>query len=207
MQLPPLSHALIVKRYKRFLADVQLPGEPALTVHCANTGTMKTCWRPGASVEISHSNNPKRKLAWTLERVDMGSGWVGVHTGRTNAVIVEGIEQGKIPELSGYSNLHQEISVASQAHNSRLDIVLTNPGKPDLYIEVKNATLLDGDVVRFPDAVTTRGLKHLNLLTELVQQGHRGVILFAVNRPEGKHFSPAWDIDPAYSRRLYEVSK
>ncbi|HHH39013.1 MAG TPA: DNA/RNA nuclease SfsA, partial [Sedimenticola sp.] len=94
MQLPPLTAARMIRRYKRFLADVELADGSLLTVHCPNTGSMKGCWAPGAPVEISFSDNPKRKLAWTLERVDMGGGWVGVHTGRTNAVVAEAIREG-----------------------------------------------------------------------------------------------------------------
>jgi len=172
---------------------------------------MSGCWSPGAPVQLSHSDNPRRKLAWTLERVDMGAGWVGVHTGRTNAVMAEGITGGRIPALGGgYGELRREVEFAPTGHpKGRLDIALAKgPGAlPDAWIEVKNVTLLDDDCLRFPDAVTTRGRKHLGLLRAAVERGDRGVMLFAVNRPEGESFAPAWSIDPAYAECLAAVAK
>ena len=168
---------------------------------------MATCWEPGAPVQLSRSGNPRRKLAWTLERVHMGSGWVGVHTGRTNPVIAEGISAGKIPGLTGYRDLKREVSFARPGHpKGRLDIALTDGPTADVLVEVKNVTLLDGDCLRFPDAVTERGRKHLGLLQAAVEQGRRGVILFALNRSEGERFAPAWSIDPAYGARLVEAA-
>ncbi len=207
MNLPPLYRGHIQQRYKRFLADVELDDGRTITAHCPNTGSMTSCWRQGAPVEVSYSDNPKRKLQWTLERVDMGAGWVGVHTGRTNAVIVEGIELGRIPALAGYRELKREVTYTPNGHpRSRLDIVLTDGGsQPDAYIEIKNTTLLDDNVVRFPDAVTTRGRKHLKVLAETVREGRRGIIVFAINRPEGDYFAPAWSIDRAYAETLCAV--
>lgn len=172
-----------------------------VTAHVSNTGSMSTCWSPGARVQLSHSDNPRRKLAWTLERVDMGAGWVGVHTGRTNGVVAEAITGGRIRALTGYRALRREVTYALDGHpKGRLDIVLTEgERRSNAWIEVKNVTLLDGDRVRFPDAVSVRGRKHLELLRAAVEQGDRGVMLFAVNRPEGKYFAPAWSIDPAYA--------
>jgi sugar fermentation stimulation protein A len=167
---------------------------------------MATCWEPGAPVQLSYSNNPRRKLAWTLERVDMGTGWVGVHTGRTNPVMAEGIGLGRIPVLAGYKELGREVAYAPAGHpKGRLDIALSDGPGADVLIEVKNVTLLDGDCLRFPDAVSERGRKHLDLLRAALEEGRRGVILFALNRPEGVRFAPAWSIDPAYAKRLVEV--
>ena len=164
---------------------------------------MSGCWEPGAPVQLSHSDNPRRKLAWTLERVDMGCGWVGVHTGRTNPVMAEGIESGRIPSLSGYRELRREVGFAPPGlPKGRLDIALREGPAADALVEVKNVTLLDGDSLRFPDAVSERGRKHLDLLLAAVEQGRRGVILFALNRPEGERFAPAWSIDPGYGERL-----
>ncbi len=206
MQLPPLHRGYIKRRYKRFLADVALTSGELVTAHCPNTGAMTSCWAPDAAVELSYHDNPKRKLAWTLERVDMGAGWVGVHTGRTNDVITEGIEAGQIPLLNDFAELKREVAYTPPGHQrSRLDALLRNDAGADVYVEIKNTTLFDGDVVRFPDAVTARGRKHLDVLAAAVQAGYRGVILFAVNRPEGRHFEPAWDIDPQYAQRLCEV--
>ena len=105
MELPPLTNGRILKRYKRFLADIELPDGSQVTAHCPNTGSMLGCWAPDAPVQISHSDNPKRKLAWTLERVDMGNGWIGVHTGRTNGVVEEAIRAGAVPLLGGYASV------------------------------------------------------------------------------------------------------
>jgi sugar fermentation stimulation protein A len=206
MQLPELHRGTIIKRYKRFLADVELEDGTLVTAHCPNTGSMTSCWRAGAPVELSHSDNPKRKLAWTLERVDMGGGWIGVHTGRPNHVIAEGIQLGRIPSLTGYASLRQEVPYTPEGHaKSRIDILLSDGPRPDALVEVKNTTLLVDGVVRFPDAVSERGRKHLEALLTAVKSGMRGVILFAVNRPEGTHFAPAGDIDPRYAYTLREV--
>ncbi len=206
MQLPPLTSGRIIKRYKRFLADVELEDGTLVTAHCPNTGTMKSCWEPGAPVQLSFSDNPKRKLAWTLERVDMGRGWLGVNTHRSNGIIAEGIEHGLIPELAGYDQLRREVKFELEGHpTARFDLLLSEGTGADAYVEVKNATLLDGDYIRFPDAVSERGRKHLDLLLEAVRLGYRGVVLFAVNRPEGSCFAPAQAIDPAYAERLREV--
>jgi len=206
MQLPPLTQGIILRRYKRFLADIELADGSVVTAHCPNTGAMTTCWEPGAPVQISHSDNPKRKLAWTLERVDMGGGWIGVNTSRTNAVVAEALEAGHITELASYRSLRREVRFEPPGHpRSRLDFFLSEGDRADAYVEVKNVTLLDGDRLRFPDAVSERGRKHLDVLQEAVNQGYRGVILFALNRPEGHGFSPAETIDPAYAQRLREV--
>jgi sugar fermentation stimulation protein A len=185
---------------------VELADGTLVTAHCPNTGTMKSCWQPGAPVELSYSDNPRRKLQWTLERVDMGSGWVGVNTMRTNAVIAEGVENGRIPQLLNYRLLKREVAFQGEnGQTARFDIQLREGEGPDAFVEVKNVTLLDQERVRFPDAVTERGRKHLDLLLQVVNRGMRGVVLFAVNRPEGDCFSPAETIDPAYSGRLREV--
>jgi sugar fermentation stimulation protein A len=166
---------------------------------------MRSCWEPGVRVELSHSQNPRRKLSWTLERVDMGHGWIGVHTGRTNPVVAEGIGWGRIAALAGYRTLRREVRFAAPALAGRLDLRLEDGPAPDALVEVKNVTLLDGDYLRFPDAVTERGRKHLELLAAACSQGLRGVILFALNRPEGAMFAPAAAVDPAYSRCLRRV--
>ncbi len=203
MRLPPLTAGRILRRYKRFLADVELEDGRIVTAHCPNTGAMSGCWMPGAAAQVSYSSNPKRKLAWTLERVDMGRGWVGVHTGRPNAVVAEAINLGRIPGLTGYDHIRREPRFTAAPHPaSRFDLLLTRGAAPDAFIEIKNTTLLDGDVLRFPDAVTARGRKHLELLVEAVRRGYRGVVVFALNRPEGSAFAPAWDVDPAYARTL-----
>lgn len=208
MDLPPLHNGRILKRYKRFLADIDLDDGRRIIAHCPNTGAMTTCWNPGARVQVSYSDSPKRKLAWTLERVDMGAGWIGVHTGRANGVIAEAIRSGEIEALSGYRRITAEPAfVVDGFPRSRFDLHLTEGRRRDTYVEVKNTTLFDGNCVRFPDAVTERGRKHLKLLREAVRRGMRGVIVFAVNRPEGRAFEPAWNIDPDYSDTLVTVAQ
>ncbi len=207
MNLPPLTQGRLLRRYKRFLADVALEGGETVVAHCPNTGAMTSCWEAGCRAQISHSDNPKRKLAWTLERTDMGQGWIGVNTGSVNGVIAEGIASGAIPALSGYRALKREFTVDLPGHpRSRLDLFLSQGEVADAFIEVKNATLLDGECIRFPDAVSARGLKHLELLAALAETGVRAVMVYAVNRPEGTAFAPADAIDPAYGRRLREVT-
>ena len=203
MQLPPLVPGRILRRYQRFLADVALAGGERVTAHCPNTGAMTGCWAPGAPVELSRADHPRRKLAYTLERVDMGAGWIGVHTGRVNAVVAEAIEGGRIPALAGYRRIRREVRCDHAGGRARLDLVLTEGGgRPDVYVEVKNTTLLDGDALRFPDAVTARGRRHLALLEALVRRGHRAAMVYALNRPEGGRFAPACDVDPAYCAAL-----
>lgn len=206
MLLPPLTDGRIVRRYKRFLADVVLEDGAEVVAHCPNTGAMTGCWAPDAPVQLSHSDNPKRKLAWTLERVDMGAGWVGVNTHRVNPVVAEAVAAERLAGLAGYGRLRREVGVTAGAHKARLDLVLDRGERADVYVEIKCVTLPDGERLRFPDAVTERGRRHLDTLAALVAAGQRGVMVFALNRPEGEAFSPADDIDPAYGRRLREVA-
>lgn len=136
----------------------------------------------------------------------MGGGWIGVHTARPNQVIAEGIAAGRIRTLAGYAHLRRELPYAPAGlPRGRIDIELSQGQRPDALVEVKNVTLLDGTCLRFPDAVSERGRKHLDLLLAAVRAGLRGLILFAVNRPEGDRVGPAWGIDPRYGRRLLEV--
>ena len=203
MKLPPLTRGVILSRYKRFLADIRLDSGETVTAHCANTGAMTGCWEPGAPAQLSASTNPQRKLAWTLERIDMGMGWIGVNTNRVNQIIASFISAGDIASLAGYQTLKREPAYNVSGHGkSRLDLLLTSPGKPDCYIEVKNTTLFDDNTIRFPDAVTTRGKKHLELLQHAASEGHRSIILFAINRPEGNQFRAAREIDPNYCEAL-----
>ncbi len=167
---------------------------------------MATCWSVGAPVQLSHSASPSRKLPWTLERVDMGSGWVGVNTARPNQVLAEAIAAGRVSPLAGYGGLRRELPFAPDGlPPGRLDIALTDGARPDALVEVKNVTLLDGSCLRFPDAVSERARKHLDLLVAAVSSGLRGVILFAANRPEADRVGPAWSVDPAYGHRLLEA--
>ena len=161
MKLPELTAGKILSRYKRFLADVELSNGEIVTVHCPNTGSMEGCWKPGAAVELSASTNPKRKLNWTLERVDMGAGWIGVNTNRVNGIISHFIENEMIDKLSGYSELKREPSyLAPGFDRSRFDILLSKSDAKPCYVEIKNTTLYRHKQIQFPDARTVRGKKH-----------------------------------------------
>ena len=205
MRLPPLTDGHIIKRYKRFLADVALSNGEILTVHCPNTGSMSGCWERGAPVQISFSDNPRRKLPWTLERVDMGQGWIGVHTGRTNPVVEEALRAGKIEPLAGYETVRREVPYECEGERSRFDFMLSADDRPDVWIEVKNVTLWDDEGLSFPDAVTLRGRKHLEQLAQISETGCRAMMIYALNRPEGRCFKPADKIDPEYGKTLRRV--
>ncbi len=203
MELPPLTDGRMLNRYKRFFADVEVPDVGVVTAHCPNTGSMRTCWRPHAPVQISRSDNPRRKLGWTLERVDMGGGWIGVNTGRVNSIIAEGVSAGGIEALSGYRTLRREPVVElPEFPKSRFDLHLSDGSEPDAWVEVKNVTLLEDGWLKFPDSVTVRGRKHLEMLSALAQRGRRAVLVFAINRFGEKGFKPAQDIDPDYALSL-----
>jgi sugar fermentation stimulation protein A len=205
MELPPLVNGHILKRYKRFLADVVLDNGEQVVAHVPNTGRMTGCWAQGAPVQLSHNSNPKRKLAWTLERVDMGNGWVGVNTQRSNPVIEEALRQRQIPGLESYETIRREVIPPLQNSRSRLDFCLTQPGLTNVWIEVKNVTLWEQDCLCFPDAPSRRGRQHLRDLDALSRTGQRSIILYALNRPEGNCFRPADHIDPDYGQLLREV--
>ncbi len=194
----------LIKRYKRFLADIELTDGSIVTAHCPNSGSMKTCNQPGWEVRLSRSNNPKRKLKYTWEMVHNGKCWIGINTILANRIVAEGIELGIIRELQDYSTLSREVKYGT---NSRVDLVLEGNGKK-CFVEIKNVTLVEDDgFYRFPDAVTSRGLKHLFELAEMVKLGHRAVMLFLIQRSDGTIFKPADHIDPEYSSALREVHK
>ncbi|MEE8523161.1 MAG: DNA/RNA nuclease SfsA [Thermoanaerobaculia bacterium] len=196
----------LVRRYKRFLADVELGDGSRLTVHCPNPGRMTSCSDPGNRVLISDSGNPRRKLRHTLEMVRMGRIWVGVNTAVPNAAVTAFVAAGKIPELRGYGEIRREVAYGVD-DRSRIDLRLRDPSakRPDCYVEVKNATLRVGDHSAFPDAVTERGRKHLYDLAGVVAGGERGVIFFFVGRADCRRFRPADEVDPAYGETLREV--
>lgn len=215
MKLPDaLIRATLLRRYKRFLADVELEDGRELTVHCPNPGAMTSCSEPGRPVLISDSGNPKRKLRHTLEMIRMGRTWVGVNTARPNRAVAAFIGAGKIPELAGYAELRAEVPYGS-GNRSRIDLLLSDPdgGRADCYVEIKNTTYrrpVEGSAGRyyaaFPDAVTERGRKHLNELEGVVREGKRGVIFFFVGRADCHRFRPADEIDPAYGETLRRVA-
>lgn len=198
----PLERGVLVRRYKRFLADVVLDGGEAATVHVPNSGSMMGLTAPGSTVWLSRSTDPKRKLALTLEMIRPPDGpLVGVNTMRTNRIAETAIRDGLIPELTGYDRLRREVRYD---HDSRIDLLLEeDDGRPPAYVEVKNVTLSRAaGLVEFPDAVTTRGAKHLAALERVVQSGGRAVMLFIAQRGDGDRFATADDIDPTYGAAL-----
>ena len=204
MRFPaPLLEGRLLRRYQRFLADVDTTAG-ILTAHCPNTGSMQGCAEPGMRVWLSPATNPARKLAWTWELVEALPGVVvGMHTGRSNALVREAIEAGRVPELAGYPAIRPEVKYGE---GSRIDLLLTAPGRPDCYVEVKNVTAaVAGRIGYFPDAVTTRGTKHLREMSAMVAAGHRAVLVFCVQRGDVDCVRPADHIDPVYGRTLREA--
>ena len=201
----PLVKGTLVKRYKRFMADVTLEDGSTVTAHCANSGSMLSVNEPGAEVWISPAANPDRKLKWTWELIRIGRSLVGINTSLPNAIVAEAIEKGKIPELAGYESLRREVKYGK---NSRIDILLEDPKKGLCYVEIKNVTMrrdLKDGPLEFPDGVTSRGAKHLVELADMVAEGHRAVMLYLVQRGDGDRFEIAADIDPAYAEGLTEA--
>jgi sugar fermentation stimulation protein A len=197
-----LVEATILRRYKRFLVDVEFADGRQVTAHCPNTGSMRNSLAPGWRAALSPATTPGRRCPYTLEMTHNGRCWIAVHTGRTNAVAAEAIALGRIPELAGYPVLKREQKVGDK---SRLDIVLER-GEERCYIEVKSVTMvMDDGCYAFPDSVTARGLKHLKELTALVGQGHRAVMLYMVQRCDGNGFRTAHEIDPAYADGLQQA--
>lgn len=202
MKLPPLLPGRLVRRYKRFLADVELEDGSLVTAHCPNSGSMLGCNLPGSPVMLSLSANPNRKLAHTWELVQVDGFWVGLNTMLPNRLAEEAILSGTIAELQSYAGLRREVAYGSE--RSRIDILLEGD-QGRCFVEVKNVTLVEQGLALFPDAVTERGQKHLRELMEVVRNGDRGVILFTVQRGDGAAVAPADRIDPAYGCLLREA--
>lgn len=198
----PLISGKLIKRYKRFLADVELKNGEVITAHCPNSGSMKSCQTPGWKVLLSYHNNPKRKYKYTWEMVHNGTCWIGINTGLPNQIVEESIKNKTIPSLIGYTDIKREVRYGQ---NSRIDIYLKNETEI-CYVEVKNVTLVEEDrFYSFPDSVTDRGKKHLYELIDMVKQGHRAVMFYLIQRNDGTTFKPAAHIDPAYAESLKEA--
>jgi len=204
MQLPPVRQSgTLIKRYKRFLADIALADGTEFTVHCPNSGSMRGCSTPGSPVIISKSDNLKRKYAWTLEMVQEDGIWIGVNTGLTNRIVREALENGTIDDFGRVESVQPEVKVSDK---SRLDFLVQTQAGP-VYIEVKNCSLVERNKAMFPDAVTVRGTKHLRELEQLRKGEMRAAVLFCIQRSDGNCFRPAREIDPVYTDTLYEVQR
>lgn len=196
-----LIEGKLIKRYKRFLADVELDSGEVVTAHTPNTGSMRSCIGERWPVRLSESDNPKRKLKYTFEMSHNGTTWIGLHTHRANDIAEEAIKSGRILELSEFEEIKREVKYL----NSRIDILLQNKGQK-IYVEVKNVTLkTEDDFCEFPDAKSDRGLKHLVELQEMVKQGHRACMFYVVQREDVEQFRPCASVDPKYAAELIKA--
>ncbi|MEL4895332.1 DNA/RNA nuclease SfsA [Crocosphaera sp. Alani8] len=204
---PPLIPGILKKRYKRFLADIELESGELITAHCANTGPMIGVCKVDSRVYVSKSNNPKRKLAYSWELIKVEKTWVGINTSLPNRVIKHILEQEKLPPLQGkYNQVRSEVPYGKDK-KSRIDFLLNNEsGENPIYLEVKNTTLAKDKIALFPDTVTTRGQKHLRELMDLLPSA-QPMMLYFINRGDCDRFSPADDYDPQYGKLFREAVK
>jgi sugar fermentation stimulation protein A len=199
IEWPVLIPGVLMKRYKRFLADVQLNDGSVVTAHCPNSGTMKACSESGRPVYLSFHDNPKRKLKYTWELIEMPDSLVGVNTLVPNRLVKKSIEDNCVDELINYDQVRAEVKVGT---NSRLDLLLRRENGERCFVEVKNCTLVEDKTAYFPDAVTDRGRKHLKELQSLISRGNRCVMFYLIQRMDAERFKPADHIDPAYGTAL-----
>ncbi|HUZ12969.1 MAG TPA: DNA/RNA nuclease SfsA [Caulobacteraceae bacterium] len=201
MLLPqPMAHGRLVRRYKRFFADVVLDAGEAVTAHCPNPGAMLGLNAPGMGVWLSKSDKPTRKLAWTLELAEADGALVGVNTMHPNRLVAEALAEDALPELIGYAEHRREVRFGAA---SRVDFRLGHPGRPDCYLEVKNCHLRrTGALAEFPDCVAARSARHLRELAARVREGARAVQLFVIQRTDCDRFAACAEHDPAYAAGL-----
>ncbi len=200
-----LIRGTLIQRYKRFLADVRLDSGETVTAHTANSGSMKGLVSPGNPVFLTFHDRPERKLKYSWEIVQVGSTLVGINTSFPNLLVEEGIRAKCIKELLGYRDLRREVKYGE---NSRVDLLLSNGERERCYVEVKNVTLLEAEgKALFPDAVSERGVKHLDELARQVKEGHRSVLFYVVQRGDAHTVHPAEAIDPEYAEALRRAAK
>lgn len=198
---PPLVSGTLIRRYKRFLVDVYLETGETVTAHCPNPGSMLECYEPGRRVFVSRHQTSTRKLPYTWQLIQMPDSLVCVNSLLPNQIVFEALQVGKIPELDGYDHIQKE----SKIGGSRLDLLLTNSKGSHCFVEIKNCTLVKDGIAQFPDAKTSRGVKHLLELERLVHAGYRGVMVYVIQRMDAVVFTPADDIDPIYGKILRQA--
>ncbi|BCX88664.1 sugar fermentation stimulation protein A [Methylomarinovum tepidoasis] len=200
----PWLEGRLLRRYKRFLADVELSDGRRITAHTPNTGSLKGCAEPGMRVWLRDTGDPKRKYRHSWELVEVRPDvLVGIHTGLSNRLVREAIAAGRVASLQGYDSIRGEVRYGRE--RSRIDLLLEAEGRPPCYVEVKNVTLVENGIAAFPDAVSARGQKHLRELAEMARQGRRAVIFFCIQRSDAREMRPADAIDPVYGRTLREA--
>ena len=201
--LSRLIRGTLIRRYQRFLADVQLSSGAVVTAHCTNTGSMMGCQEPGSVVYISRCEKQGRRLPYTWEIIRVGRTWVGINTMHPNRLVAEAVARSKIPELQGYESIRREVITRQ---GTRLDLCLER-GTGSCFVEVKNVTLAVDGIAAFPDAVSERGTRHLKELIRLRRQGHRTALFFVIQRNDCSCFRPADEIDEAYGHWLRRAVK
>lgn len=193
----PLVPGRLVRRYKRFLADIELASGEIVTAHCANPGAMTGLNAPGLGVWVEPNDDPKRSLRYAWRLVELGDHWAGIDTAAPNRIVAEALAARRIPELAGYSEVRPEVRYGTK---SRVDFLLGGAGLPPAYVEVKNVHLMRAPgLAEFPDSVTARGARHLDDLADMVRAGNRAVMLYCIQRTDCDRLALAADIDPAYA--------
>jgi sugar fermentation stimulation protein A len=198
----PLQSGTLIRRMKRFMAEIVLDSGETIVAHCPNSGSMKGVNVPGSPVMVSHRPDPKRRLPHTWELILLDGGWVGVNTMIPNKIAAEAFESGLIPAFRRYAEFRSEVKIAA---HSRIDFTLGKQGQ--CWVEVKNVTLVEDGHARFPDCVTERGTKHLRHLIEHVQAGGQSAVLFVVQHHRAQTMGPADDLDPLFGRTLREAAE
>lgn len=205
MQLvQPVVEGRLLRRYKRFFAEVESDDGQIVVAHCPNTGSLLGCLEAGSRVWLRDSGDPRRKLRFTFQAVRVGPTWVNVDTSLPNAVVAEAVARGVVNELAGYTAVRREVPYG---RSSRIDLLLTAEPDRRCYVEIKNTTYAVGDVAMFPDAATERGVKHLYELGRMVRAGHRAVQFFFVSRSDVRSFRPAYEIDARYGLALRDAAR
>lgn len=198
----PLIAGTLIKRFKRFMAEIKLESGETILAHCPNSGSMKGVNVPGRPVLVSYHPDPKRHLVYTWEMIDLDGGWVGINTMIPNRIAAEALEAGLIPAFRKYSEYRSEVKISE---HSRIDFTLGKSGQ--CWVEVKNVTLVENGHARFPDSVTERGTKHLNHLIEHVQDGGKSAVLFVIQHHAAKTVGPADDLDPVFGKTLRKAAE